>query len=104
MAEHEVVITLFENEHARCTPKQVNASVDDTIRFTTAGAAPFRVVFDGSPFSSVPAVEITDATDRRLRTSGRFFFKCFVTRPDGLEVGWFFGEDPESGGDVDVRP
>jgi hypothetical protein len=98
---------LFEDVHVRCTPKQVDAFVGDTIRFTTGDTLPFRVVFDGSPFSIVPAIEITDSIDRQLRTSGRFFFKCFVTRLiDGeeVEVGWFFGEDPESGGDVDVRP
>lgn len=98
-------IRLTENIHALCFPaaKDVPLFVGDSIQFVPDPAnLPFRIVFD-TPFST-PAFEITDQKPRTLQVPGRFFFKCFMTRGDGVEVGWHPGEDPESGGDPDVKP
>jgi hypothetical protein len=105
MADQTITIRLTDNIHALCFPRHVDLFVDDTIRYVSDPPdRPLRVVFDGSPFSNVPALEITDQNSRPLQVAGHFFWKCFLTREDGLEVGWFSGEDPESGGDGDVRP
>lgn len=98
------LVTLVDVMHVECSPKLTIANVDDDLRFESTDGFPFRVVFEGPPFGTLPAVEISDGNPRPLRTEGRFFFKCFLTPPGGMEVGWFSGEDPESGGDVDVRP
>lgn len=107
MADHTFTITLVDNVHALCFPvaKQVEMFVGDTIRFVPDPPnLAFRVQFDGAPFSKVPALVIKDQNPHTLLTPGHYFFKCFLTREDGVEVGWFFGEDPESGGDPDVKP
>ncbi len=104
---HSFTIRLTDNIHALCSPiaKQVNLFVGDTIQFVPDPPnLPFRIEFDGSPFSDVPALVIKDQAPRTLLVPGHFFFKCFLTREDGVEVGWHPGEDPESGGDPDVRP
>lgn len=105
MAEETITLRLTDDNHVSCSPKHVDLFVDDAIRYVSdPPGRPFRVVFDGSPFSEEPALEITDQNPRALEVAGHFFWKCFMTRDDGIEVGWFSGEEPESGGDGDVRP
>ncbi|MGZ5450394.1 MAG: hypothetical protein ACXW4P_19330 [Thermoanaerobaculia bacterium] len=91
-------------EHVLCDPKLTIANVEDTLLFVPEPPdLPFHILF-GDPFSANPLHDIEASSPRTLTTEGRFFFKCFATRADGRQVGWFFGENPESGGDVDVRP
>ena len=102
MADHLVKIQLVDNIHAQCFPGQIIAQVGDTVTYQSGDTPnlPFRVVFD-TPFF---AVEIKDSKPLLLSNPGHFFGKCFLTRPDGVEVGWFYGEVPQSGNDQDVRP
>ena len=105
VANQIIRIVLTDEVHALCFPKHVDLFVGDTVQFVPVPEnLGFRVEIDGSPFSDKPALVITDQNPRTLQTPGHFFWKCFLTREDGVEVGWFFGEDPESGGDPDVRP
>ncbi len=104
MAEQTITIRLTDNEHALCFPRHVDLFVGDTIEYVSdPPGRPFRVVFDG-PFSTTPLIEIKDEKPRTLRNPGHFFWKCFMDNDEGVEVGWRFGEDPESGGDGDVKP
>ena len=105
MADHTIVITLTDNIHAVPVPNKLTVSIGDTLRYDTdPQGLPFRVEIVGSPFTKVPARVIKDREPRVLAAEGRFFWKCFMQHPDGGFVGWFSGEEPESGGDVDVRP
>jgi hypothetical protein len=100
------MLTLTDDIHAKPSVQKTIAHVGDTIRYdTTPPNLPFRVEFPGSPFRDVPVRVIEDREPRVLAAEGRFFWKCFLQRPrDKKFVGWFSGENPESGGDVDVRP
>lgn len=106
MAEHKIVITLTDNIHAVPTPQKSIAHVGDTLRYETdPPGIPFIVEVPGSPFTDAPVLVIGDREPRPLVQEGRFFWRCFLRRPsDNQLVGWFYGEEPESGGDVDVRP
>ena len=87
-----------------CIPTAV--SPDPNLQFdTNPPGLPFRVEIPGSPFTKKPVLVIKDRKPRVLAAEGRFFWKCFLRRAsDKKFVGWFWGENPESGGDVDVRP
>ena len=106
MADHKIVLTLKDDIHAvpSCTPWI--AHVGDTLQYETDPLGlPFRVEIPGSPFTTEPVLVIEDREPRVLAAEGRFFWKCFVQRPrDKKFVGWVSGVNPESGGDVDVRP
>src|SRR5438874_4579440 len=113
--EHTIVLELTKDGHHALpslnqTSAQVgdtlNARVGDTLRFDTIPPGlPFRVEIPGSPFTKDPLLVIKDRKPRVLAAEGRFFWKCFLRRAsDKKFVGWFWGENPESGGDVDVRP
>lgn len=106
MEEHTIMLTLTDEIHAKPSVEKTIARVGDTIRYdTTPPNLSFRVEFPGSPFTNVPVRVIEDRNPYELVAEGRFFWKCFLRRPDDDKlVGWFFGEVPESGGDVDVRP
>jgi|GEM_PF-4161433 len=107
MAEHKIWLTLENEIHASPSLKNtLAAQVGDTLRFDTIPpGVPFRVEIPGSPFTRKPLLVIKDRRPRVLATEGRFFWKCFMRRAsDKKFVGWFWGENPESGGDVDVRP
>jgi hypothetical protein len=105
MADHTIVITLIDNIHAVPVPSKSMVYVGDRLRYDTDPPnLPFRVEVPDSPFTEVPALVIEDRNPRLLVTEGKFSWRCFLQRPDGEFVGWSPGEDPESGGDVDVRP
>jgi len=106
MTDHKIVLTLTDDIHAVPSRKMTIAHVGDTIRYdTTPPDLRFRVEFPGSPFREVPVRVIEDREPHELVAEGRFFWKCFLRHPDNNKlVGWFSGENPESGGDVDVRP
>lgn len=106
MADHKIELRLTDDIHAVPSSNTTIAHVGDTLRYDTIPPGlRFRVEMTGSPFTKVPARVITDRKPRVLEVEGRFFWKCFVQRPsDKKYVGWFSGEKPESGGDVDVRP
>jgi hypothetical protein len=106
MAEHKIVLTLTGDIHAvPSSHETIIAQVGDTLRYdTNPPGLPFRVEIP-DPFKKVPLLVIEDRKPRVLEAEGRFFWKCFMQRPrDKKFVGWFSGEKPESGGDVDVRP
>ena len=106
MADHKIVLTLKNDIHAVPSVNVTIANVGDTLRYdTNPPGLPFRVEIPGSPFTEKPVLVIKDRRARVLKAEGRFFWKCFMQRPRDQEfVGWFSGEKPESGGDVDVRP
>jgi hypothetical protein len=106
MTHHRIVLTLTDDLHAVPSVKVTFARVGDTLRYdTNPPGLPFRVEIPGSPFEKEPLLVINDRNPRVLQAQGRFFWKCFLERPrDKKFVGWFSGERPESGGDVDVRP
>lgn len=107
MTDYTVVITLTDNIHAVSVvvPSTSTVRVGDTLRYDTCPPnLRFRVEVPGSPFTEGPTLVIEDRDPRLLVTAGRFFWQCSLQRPDGKFVGWSSGEDPESGGDVDVRP
>ena len=104
MADHTIVITLTDGNHAVPKPEKSIVRVGDTLRYDTdPPGLPFIVEVPGSPFMDAPVLIIDDREPRPLVQEGRFFWKCFLKLPTGL-VGWVSGETPESGGDVDVRP
>jgi hypothetical protein len=112
--EHQIVLELTEDGHALPSLNQtitrvgdtLKAQVGDTLRFdTNPPGCPFRVEIAGSPFTKKQVLVIKDRRPRKLTVEGRFFWKCFLRRDSDKQfVGWFWGENPESGGDVDVRP
>lgn len=106
MTDHTIVLTLTDDIHAVPSENTTIAHVGDTLRYdTNPPDLPFRVKIPGSPFTKAPLLVITDRNPRVLAAEGRFFWMCFLQRPrDKKFVGWFSGETPESGGDVDVRP
>jgi len=106
MADHKIVLTLTNDIHAVPSSQTTFAKVGDTLQYDTSPPdLGFRVEFPGSPFTNVPVRVIEDREPRKLIAEGRFFWKCFLRRPDDNKlVGWVSGEIPESGGDVDVRP
>lgn len=106
MADHTIVITLTDGIHAVPNPANLVVHVGDTLRYDTdPPSIPFRVEVPGSPFTDAPLLVIDDREPRPLLQYGKFYWKCFLRRPtDEQLVGWFAGEEPESGGDVDVRP
>jgi len=106
MADHKIVLTLTDDMHTVPSSSHTIAHVGDTLRFdTNPPNLPFRVeIPGGSLFEKVPSLVINDRRPRVLAAEGKFFWKCFVQRPsDKKFVGWS-GEDPQAGGDVDVRP
>lgn len=106
MTDHKIVLTLTDDVHAVPSLHKTIARVGDTLRYDTSPPGlQFRIEFPGSPFTDVPVRVIEDREPRELVAQGRFFWKCFLRNPDNNKlVGWFSGEIPESGGDVDVRP
>jgi hypothetical protein len=104
MANYPVKITLVDNRHAVPIPGRIVMHVGDTIQYEIDPPnLGFKVEFDGtSPFASLT---ITSGGPHELLTAGRFFCKCFLTKADGVVVGWKADEEPvESGGDHDIRP
>ena len=84
-------------------PKTIAMNVGDTVIYKPAiPTDQFEVVFDGSPFSPHPFI-IRDSKPLTLLTAGKTFCKCFIIRK-GDRFGWFPDEQPESGGDHDVKP
>jgi len=75
--------------------------VGDTVRYTSPeGKA--RVEFPaGSPYD---VREVKDSESHTIRNGGKYTFNCFVT-PAGSteEVGWG-ADDPDAGGEHDVKP
>jgi hypothetical protein len=106
MADHTIFLTLTVDHHVVPSSRKTIAKVGDTLQFDThPEGLPFRVAIPGSPFTKGPVLVIEDRKPRVLAAEGRFFWMCFMQRPhDKKFVGWFSGENPESGGDVDVRP
>lgn len=106
MTDHKIVLTLTDDIHAVPSLSKTIARVGDTLRFeTNPPGLPLQVEIPGSPFTKEPVLVIKDRNPRVLVAEGRFFWKCSLRRPsDKKFVGWFSGEKPESGGEVDVRP
>jgi len=106
MANYKVKITLVDDRHAVPMPGRIVLRVGDTVEYDTDPPnLDFRVEFDGSPFTPQAAFTISDRDKHPLLTPGRFFCRCFLTKPDGQPIGWKPDEEPvESGGDHDIRP
>jgi hypothetical protein len=105
MSHHEFGITLTGGEprHA-IPPATMIVDQGDTVQFfSNDGVA--RVEFEISPFSDVADDVINDRIRRQVIKRGAFFAKCFVT-PTGEknEIGWSEFEEPQSGGEVIIKP
>ena len=100
MAHHNITINLKDGHALPALPPEGVLNIGDTVAYSSPDGK-VRVVFDGpngSPFgSSLPDV-VHDSQIRQLQKNGHFSCKCFI------EVGWKQGENPESGGDHDVKP
>ena len=100
MSHHRIAINL-ENGHA--VPALSSADtmhIGDTIEYFSPDGQ-VRVVFDGeagSPFGNALPDVVFGSQIRTLQKAGTFSCKCFI------EVGWFPGETPQSGGDHEVKP
>lgn len=102
---HDIEIRLTDGHAFPVLPVPGLMEVGDTVRyFSKDGAA--RVEFtDASPFGNDAPDSVPGGETRTLTVGGIFFCKCFVTPPGNkLEIGWFEGEEPQSGGDHDVKP
>lgn len=84
--------------------------VGKTVRYSSPDGT-VRVTFDrnGSPFldaSGQPKTQVANLEILELQVASDpgadFQCKCFITPPSGPTIGWFPGEDPESGGDHHV--
>jgi hypothetical protein len=101
MKHHPITINLKNGHAVPALPPADDMRVHDTVSYSSPDGKA-RVVFDsGSPFGNFTSDTIYDSEVRTLRNSGTFPCKCFITPH---EVGWFAGEQPESGGDHDVKP
>jgi len=103
MTEHRITITWKDNA-AVLVPANTTLRIGDTVVYVTEPPdRPFRVEFPPSPFTSEPAFIIDDSYPRTVSQEGRFKCRCFITPPDGQEVGWC-PDAPEAGGEHDVKP
>jgi hypothetical protein len=101
MKHHPVTINLKDGHAVPALPSAGVMQVYDTVSYSSPDGK-VRVVFDaGSPFGNSPLDVVYDSEVRTLQKVGTFRCKCFIT-PN--EVGWRPNEDPESGGDHDVKP
>jgi len=108
MPHHIVKVTLTgpPDRHVLPVP-EVNVNSGHTLQYV-CDEGTVRVLFDTSPFSDFPGEVIHDHEIRMIKkveTEKRFFGKCFVT-PTGeaKEIGWSKIKNPQSGGDVVVKP
>jgi len=103
MSEHTITITL-KNGKALQRPAKKQLKIGDTVVYVTKPPdRPFKVVFRPSPFAGKGSRVIRDSKPRKVRQSGKFRSRCFITRPNGHEVGWRPGAR-QSGGEHDVKP
>jgi len=102
--DYEVIVQLVDGTHA-VPDIPPSMSVGQTVRYSSP-AGTVSITFDqGSPFQTSSGEDITvipDSTILLLQKAGDFFCRCFITLPSGQTVGWFAGENPQSGGDHHV--
>jgi hypothetical protein len=107
MSHHPVEITLTRapDRHV-LRVADVFVNFGDTLQYFCKDGS-VRVLFDTSPFSDVPG-EVIHGEIRKIKkvaAERRFFGKCFVTpKGEAKEIGWSKNKNPDSGGDVVVKP
>ena len=108
MPHPPVKITLTDAPDRHVLPvAKVFVNSRDTLQYVCKQGS-VRVLFDTSPFSDFPGEVIHDGEIRKIKVVKAetvFFGKCFVT-PTGeaKEIGWSKKKNPDSGGDVVVKP
>jgi hypothetical protein len=95
--DHEITINL-RGGNALAPDPMPAMKVGETVRYTSPSGK-VRIVFPSS--SPFPISEVNDSQIVTLATDGEFKCRCFITPPNGKEVGW----DPDhtdSGGNHKV--
>jgi hypothetical protein len=89
MADNEITIELQSGNAV--PPKSIlDMQVGQTVRYTSP-AGKVRIVFPNlSPFrnDNQTMTEVRDSEIAELVSPGTFTCRCFITLPDGKEVGW----------------
>ena len=97
-ADHEITINL-QGGNALPPDPMPAMKVGETVRYTSPSGK-VRVVFsDPSPYrtDSQTMHEVLDSEIVTLTTECEFTCQCFITPPNGKEVGWD-KDHPQSGG------
>ncbi len=97
-ADHEITITL-QGGNAQAPDPMPEMMVGETVRYTSPSGK-VRIVFpDSSPYrtESQAMNEVLDSEIVTVTTKCEFTFQCFITLPNGKEVGWD-NDHPQSGG------
>ena len=104
MSEHTIYIRL-QGKNAVPEPRNQTLTLGDTVRYVTDPPNRALVTFGASPFSDKPRLTIQDSEPLKVLRRGRGHFrsKCFIVTPEGKKIGWA-ENNPESGGEHDVRP
>jgi hypothetical protein len=102
-ADYTIPVKLVDGLHALPDPHSPIMNVGETLRYVCSDGASFRVVYQSRSDPTV-TFEIADSNVRRLETGGLFGCKCWITRFDGVEVGWDEKTSPESGGEPEIKP
>jgi hypothetical protein len=96
--DHEITINL-RGGNALAPDPMPAMKVGETVRYTSTSGK-VRIVFAGSsPYriGSQTKNEVLDSEIVTLISDGEFTCRCFITPPNGTEVGWD-PKHPHSGG------
>jgi hypothetical protein len=96
--DHNISIALKDG-HAFPPSPMPELHFGQTVRYTSS-AGKVRIVFPNlSPFrnDNQTMTEVRDSEVAKLLTDGTFTCRCFITLPNGEEVGWD-PQHPDSGG------
>jgi hypothetical protein len=96
--DHEITINL-RGGNALAPDPMPAMKVGETVRYTSPSGKVRMVFPDPSPYrtDSKTMNEVLDSEIVTLTSDGEFTCRCFITPPNGKEVGWD-PQHPDSGG------